>query len=48
MIDVGDNGKIADVCAFHEDGLSLYSSILPVRGPLIRAVTERDTGDQRK
>ena len=23
MIDVGDNGKIADVCAVHRDGLSL-------------------------
>jgi hypothetical protein len=27
MIDVGDDGKIADVCAVHEDGLKLYFSI---------------------
>jgi hypothetical protein len=27
MIDMGDDGKIADVCAVHEDGLKLYFSI---------------------
>jgi hypothetical protein len=27
MINVGDDGKIADVCAVHEDGLKLYFSI---------------------
>ena len=30
MVDVSDDGKIADVCAFHEGGLTLYSSILQV------------------
>ncbi len=27
MVDVSDNGKIADVCAVHEDGLTLHFSI---------------------
>ena len=27
MINVRDDGKIADVCAVHEDGLKLYFSI---------------------
>lgn len=29
MINVRDNGKIADVCAVHEGGLTLHFSISP-------------------